>query len=136
MVLEARSLKPRCGQGWFLPGVLRENPSHISHLSSVTASSPWLVDASPQSAFFMFLLLHVSSFLSVISSLVIGFRTSLVFVSQSFPTLCDPWTITFQAPLSMGLPRQEYWSGLPSPSPGIRLRSPAFKVHQFNLGVY
>ena len=23
-----------------------------------------------------------------------------------------------QAPLSMGFPRQEYWSGLPSPSPG------------------
>ena len=29
-----------------------------------------------------------------------------------------PWTITRQAPLSMGFPRQEYWSGLPFPSPG------------------
>ena len=28
------------------------------------------------------------------------------------------WTITRQAPLSMGLSRQEYWSGLPLPSPG------------------
>ena len=28
------------------------------------------------------------------------------------------WTIACQAPLSMGLPRQEYWSGLPFPSPG------------------
>ena len=27
-----------------------------------------------------------------------------------------PWTVTFQAPLSMGFPRQEYWSGLPFPS--------------------
>ena len=29
-----------------------------------------------------------------------------------------PWTVTCQAPLSMGCPRQEYWSGLPFPSPG------------------
>ena len=28
------------------------------------------------------------------------------------------WTVAFQAPLSMGLSRQEYWSGLPFPSPG------------------
>ena len=28
------------------------------------------------------------------------------------------WTIVPQAPLSMGFPRQEYWSGLPFPSPG------------------
>ena len=29
-----------------------------------------------------------------------------------------PWTVAHQAPLSMGFSRQEYWSGLPSPSPG------------------
>ena len=28
-----------------------------------------------------------------------------------------PWTVTCQAPLSMGLPRQECWSGLPFPPP-------------------
>ena len=28
------------------------------------------------------------------------------------------WTIVRQAPLSMGFSRQEYWSGLPFPSPG------------------
>ena len=28
------------------------------------------------------------------------------------------WTVAHQAPLSMGFPRQEYWSGLPFPSPG------------------
>ena len=28
-----------------------------------------------------------------------------------------PWTITYQVPLSVGFSRQEYWSGLPSPSP-------------------
>ena len=29
-----------------------------------------------------------------------------------------PWTIACQAPLSTGFSRQEYWSGLPLPSPG------------------
>ena len=29
-----------------------------------------------------------------------------------------PWTVARQAPLSMGLFRQEYWRGLPCPPPG------------------
>ena len=33
-------------------------------------------------------------------------------------TLCDPWTVACQAPPSMGFSRQEFWSGLPCPSPG------------------
>ena len=36
-------------------------------------------------------------------------------MSDTFET---PWTLVHQAPLSTGFPRQEYWSGLPSPSPG------------------
>ena len=36
-------------------------------------------------------------------------------LSHVFPT---PWTRAHQAPLSMGLPRQEYWNGLPFPTPG------------------
>ena len=54
--------------------------------------------------------------------------------AQSCPTLCDPWTVAHQAPLSMGFPRQQYWSGLPFPSPGqlsnpgIKPRSPALQA--------
>ena len=53
------------------------------------------------------------------------------FSVQLFATL---WTVAHQAPLSMGIPRQEYWSELPFPSPGaltdpgiklVSLRSPA-----------
>ena len=29
-----------------------------------------------------------------------------------------PWTVAHQAPLSMGFPKQEYWSGLPCSPPG------------------
>ena len=31
-----------------------------------------------------------------------------------------PWTVAYQAPLSMGFSRQENWSGLPFPFPGDR----------------
>ena len=45
-----------------------------------------------------------------------------------------PWTVGHQTPASMGFPRQQYWSGLPFPSPGdlpdpgIEPRSPALQA--------
>ena len=45
-----------------------------------------------------------------------------------------PWSVAYQAPPSMGFSRQEYWSGLPFPSPGdlpnpgIEPGSPALEV--------
>ena len=39
------------------------------------------------------------------------------FSAKSCLTLATPWTVNCQAPLSMGFSRQEYWSGLPFPSP-------------------
>ena len=41
-------------------------------------------------------------------------------VAKSCPTLVTPRTVARQAPLSTGFSRQEYWSGLPFPSPGDR----------------
>ena len=40
------------------------------------------------------------------------------FVSKSCQTLAIPWTVGCQGLQSMGFSRQEYWSGLPFPSPG------------------
>ena len=57
-------------------------------------------------------------------------------VTQSCLTL---WTVARQAPLSMGLLREEYWSGLPFPppqdlpDPGIEPRSPAGQVDSLLL---
>ena len=55
--------------------------------------------------------------------------------AQSYPTLCDPMdSIAQQVPLSMEFSRQEYWSGVPFPSPGnfsnsgIEPRSPTLQV--------
>ena len=45
-----------------------------------------------------------------------------------------PWTVAYQAPLSMGFSRQECWRGLPFPSPGdlpdpgIKPGSPALQA--------
>ena len=50
------------------------------------------------------------------------------------PLFGIPWTIAHQAPPAMGFSRQEYWSGLPFPSPGdlpdlgIEPRSPALQA--------
>ena len=51
-----------------------------------------------------------------------------------------PWTVALQAPLSMGFSRQEYWSGLPYPTPGdlphpgIEASSPALAGKFFTNG--
>ena len=61
----------------------------------------------------------------------------LVYVLSRFSRVhlfVTPWTVARQAPLSMGLSRQEYWSGLSFPSPedlsnpGIEPRSPALQA--------
>ena len=55
-------------------------------------------------------------------------------VAQSCPTLGTPYNVAHQALLSMGFSRQEYWSGLPFPSPGdfpdpgIKPKSPALQA--------
>ena len=43
-------------------------------------------------------------------------------------TLSNPWTVACQAPVSVDFSRQEYWSGLPFPSPGHLPNKPAFPV--------
>ena len=58
-------------------------------------------------------------------------------VTKSCPTLVILWTTALQAPLSMGFPRQKYWSGLPFlspadlPNPRIELASPALQADSF-----
>ena len=41
-----------------------------------------------------------------------------VSVAQSSLIICDPWAVARQAPLPVEFSRQEYWCGLPFPSPG------------------
>ena len=45
-------------------------------------------------------------------------RCAVLSCFSRVPLFATPWTVVHQAPLSMGLSRQEYWSGLPFPPPG------------------
>ena len=48
--------------------------------------------------------------------------------------LATPWTVAHQVPLSMGFSRQEYWSRLPFPSPGIlKETSPEYSLEGLML---
>ena len=53
---------------------------------------------------------------------------------SSVQLFAAPWTVAHQAPPSVGFSRQEYWTGLPFPSPGdlpdpeIEPGSPAFRA--------
>ena len=71
----------------------REVPTTLSISLSLNLAQPW-----------------------VLSNIVL----SRSVMSDSCPTLshATPWTVVYQAPLSMGFPRQEYCSGLSFPSPG------------------
>ena len=46
-----------------------------------------------------------------------------------------PWTVAYQAPPSMGCSRQEFWSGVPLPSPQLRLDT-AKQVFWFQLSPF
>ena len=52
--------------------------------------------------------------------------------------LATPWTVAYQAPPSMGFPRQEYWSGLPLPSPhkGLYVYERSIKLVASSLSFY
>ena len=61
-------------------------------------------------------------------------------VTKSCLTLfAAPWTVAHQAPLSVGFPRQEYWSGLPFlspgdlPPPGIKPATPILQAYSLLL---
>ena len=56
---------------------------------------------------------------------MVKFKNNALSRVQLFATL---WTVARQAPLSTGLPRQGYWSGLPFPSPG-GLPDPAIRLN-------
>ena len=82
-------------------------------------------------------LLHCRQILYQLSyegSPIIGMRWGEVKSLSRVRLFATPWTVAYQAPPSIGFSRQEYWSGLPFPSPGdlpdpgIEPRSPAWEA--------
>ena len=86
--------------------------------------------------------------LNTVLSYIIVYVCVYVLFSVMSNSFVTPWTITRQAPLSMGFSRQEYWSGLPCPppgdlpNPGIECKSPAWQAdsllfsHQEAINIY
>ena len=74
---------------------------------------------------------HLSVALCLIPSLPQVKKVKVKSLSCVLWLFATPWTVAYQASLFMGFSRQEYWSGLPFPSPGdlpnpgIEPRSPA-----------
>ena len=82
------------------------------------------------------LIKHNMVFMSFPQMPVLAFRLiiSEVKLLSRVRLFATPWTVAYQAPPSMGFSRQEYWSGLPFPSPGdppnpgIKPGSPALQT--------
>ena len=115
----------------------------LTNFSSRVDHCSWRFDFSwnPIWLKLLFLLTGISkiSVMSVKSNGTVLALSSLKWRSEmgSCSVVSDPWhamDLAYQAPLSMGFPRQEYWSGLPFPSPGdlpgpgIEARSPALQA--------
>ena len=66
-------------------------------------------------------MIHATILMDFVSGLGILYRLNMNVNVKSLSCvrlLATPWTVAYQAPLSLGFSRQEYWSGLPFPSPG------------------
>ena len=104
---------------------------HVPHFSHLLAS--WLLAQIPTHLVHNLIYAHdFNSHLKLMSPKAM--KESESEVTQSCPTLCNPWTVAHQAPPSMGFSRHEDWSGLPFPSPGdlpdpgIEPRSPTLQA--------
>ena len=80
------------------------------------------------------------AFIYIYASNIGAPKYTKVLIAQSCPTLWTSRIVARQALLSMELPRQEYWSGLPLPSPGdlpgpgIESGSPALQANFLPFG--
>ena len=83
------------------------------------------------SAILQFIVLKFLQDVYILQELLPVFVLICCLVNKACPTLLpSPWTEAYQAPLSMGCPRPEYWNGLPF-SPPVDLPDPGIKAGSF-----
>ena len=115
---------------WQIPW--REEPGRLQSMGSQRVGHHWATELNwrplnlPPLSPLSFLALLFLPLLSppspgsrICSKVLTKFISALLLLSRfSRVRLCvTPWTADYQAPPSMGFARQEYWSGLPLPSP-------------------
>ena len=99
-------------------------PCPVGHSTELLAT--WQLDTSASASERTTERKHVSKMkVTVFLNLILEVISHHACMLSHF-TLAPQWTAAHQAPLSMGLSRQEYWSGLPCPSPG-NLPDPGIK---------
>ena len=95
------------------------------HYQAGSRIQPLISTSTAPSLLFATIITH----LACCNSLLPGQLASILAPNSSFSPWCacmlshvrlfaTPWTVAHWAPLSMGFPRQEYWGGLPFPTPG------------------
>ena len=90
----------------------------MSKWENMSSSGKW--NRYYHELFFYCLILLCSprTVISIVECVCVLARVCTLSLSVVFDFLWPPWTVARQAPLSMEFSRQEYWSGLPFPTPG------------------
>ena len=107
-----------------------EKPSRLQSMGSQRVGHDWATEQWQNASWVTFNIFFILYYLVKTTKLSGGGGL----VAKSCPTLATPWTVVYQAPLSMEFSRQEYWSRLlfPSPgdlpNPGIKPGSPALEA--------
>ena len=100
--------------------VVRFRGRYISQAAKSFQSCPTLCDpidgSSPDSPVSGILQARTLDWVAISFSSAWKWKVSVKLLSH-VRLFTTPWTAAYQAPLSMGFSRQEYWSGLPLPSP-------------------
>ena len=84
--------------------------------------------------YYVLTLFNLEPFETICLEVKVSIKWSEVKLLSRVRLFATPWTVAYQDPLSMGFSRQEYWSGLPFPSPGdlpnpgIKPGSPALQA--------
>ena len=118
-------------QGWFplgLTGLISSLSSPRDSLESSPAPQSKSISTSELSLLCVPALTSVHYWKNHSLDYIVG-KVIAVLVAQSRPTVCNPWTVAHQAPLSMEFSRQEYWSGLPFPPLNSGCPFKSFKEH-------
>ena len=113
------------------------SPLLFQHLMvTMVTSNPWHPSSCKYPSLWFHLPVASSSVLMGVKSPFLSLRRTPV-LAHSFSRVqlrTTPWNLAHQTSPSMGFPRQEYWSGLPSPplgnlpDPEIKPRSPALQA--------
>ena len=115
--------------GWFLcsepsmnsPAGLSKQQRYTAAAAKSLQSSPTLCDlidgSPPCSAIPGILQARTLEWVAIAFSIVWKWKVKVKSLSR-IRLVATPWTAAYQAPPSMRFSRQEYWSGLPLPSPG------------------